>query len=130
MTLIRYVVYARVSSKPQAALDKVSIPDQLAQCHIWAGVQGLVKAEPQCEYVDAGITGRTRDGRPAFVKMLTDAQAGAFDVVLVKFTDRVGRDFRIIVDALSDLESSGVQYRDLNTNNSPVIDPALFKNKS
>jgi DNA invertase Pin-like site-specific DNA recombinase len=129
MTIIRYVIYARVSTKKQAGPDKTSIEEQLAYCHQWAAGQGLARAETQCEYVDAGITGRIREGRPAFVQMLSDAQAGKFDVVLVKFGDRIGRKFRIIINALDDLEEAGVQYRDLNKNTSPVIDPIIFKSK-
>ncbi len=125
---IRYAVYARVSSKAQAASDKVSIADQLRDCHAWSQNQGLFKASP-CEYIDDGITGETLEGRPAFVQMLKDAAAGNFDVLLVRFGDRISRTLKIHSAVYHDLTQAGVQIRDLSKNTSPVVDPATFRKR-
>ena len=42
-------------------------------------------------YVDDGITGTSIEARPAFTKLLTDAEARKFDLILVTDTDRLTR---------------------------------------
>jgi len=42
-------------------------------------------------YIDDGITGTSIEARPAFTKLLTDAEARKFDLILVTDTDRLTR---------------------------------------
>jgi DNA invertase Pin-like site-specific DNA recombinase len=123
---ITYAIYARVSGKQQAASDKISIPEQLEQCHRWAAEQGLTRAE-RSEYVDPGISGEEYEGRPAFVQWIKDGQAGRYDVALVRFGDRISRTVKISSAVFHDLSRAGVQIRDLSKNTSSVIDPVEFK---
>ena len=60
-------------------------------------------------YVDRGVSGATAVAeRPKGARMLNDARAGAFDLVLVHSLDRICRDPRILQSIRNDLESLGI----------------------
>jgi DNA invertase Pin-like site-specific DNA recombinase len=121
---VKYTVYARVSSQAQATTDKVSIPEQLKDCHQWAAKHSLVKAVTS-EYTDGGITGETLEGRPAFVQMLQDGLAGKFDVLVVRYGDRISRKVKISSAVYEDLTQAGIQIRDLSKDSSSPEPPDL-----
>ena len=77
-------IYARYSSSNQRA---ASIEDQLRDD--FALVKRLGGSEPLV-YTDAEISGERRD-RPGYVRLLRDAQAGAFDVLIVWDLKRLSR---------------------------------------
>jgi DNA invertase Pin-like site-specific DNA recombinase len=57
----------------------------------------------------AGISGaQDRDKRPGFNAILKDGTRRRFDVLMVWSIDRLGRSTRAVVNALADLEASGV----------------------
>ncbi len=82
---MRAVIYARYSSENQR---DASIEDQVRQCksrferECWTLIQ---------VYSDAAISGATTL-RPGYQKLLEDARAGAFDVVVAEALDRLSRD--------------------------------------
>ena len=79
------VVYARYSSERQT---EQSIESQLRVCNEYAQRNGLNIID---SYIDKAMTG-TNDNRPAFQKMLSDAEkSNAFEIVLVYAIDRFGR---------------------------------------
>src|SRR3989344_932256 len=84
---IRAVIYGRVSTKEQAD-GKESIPDQIRVCkkaiadHGWELVE-----EP---YIDAE-SGHLMEERLGFQKLMQDALAYKFDLVIVKDFDRFAR---------------------------------------
>jgi DNA invertase Pin-like site-specific DNA recombinase len=126
--MIRYCIYARVSSKQQAASDKVSIEDQLKDCHAWAASLGLSKAA-QTEYVDRGKKSETLEGRPVFVQMLRDGIDGKFDLLIVRYGDRISRKVNISSAVYEDLTKAGVQIRDLSKDTSAPETPESFKTR-
>ena len=78
---MRTVIYCRYSSDQQRA---ESIEDQLRLC------KGRIEAEGWtlvATYTDAAISGAVRM-RPGYQKLLEDARAGEFDVVLAEALDR------------------------------------------
>lgn len=121
---IIYSVYARVSSEAQASADKVSIPEQLRICHEYATKQGWVRAA-HSEYTDS-ISGEEYEGRPAFIQMLQDAKAKAFDVLLIQIGDRISRRVWITSKVFHDLTQAGVQICDVSKT-TPVMPPAEFR---
>ena len=63
-------------------------------------------------YVDDGITGTTAlEDRPEGRRLLEDAEAGAFNVVLVYRLDRLGRSLKSLLDAHERLDKAGVAIR-------------------
>src|SRR3546814_8298221 len=84
--MIRAALYARYSSDQQNA---ASIADQQRLCEERAERAGWVIAD---SYADAAISGSSMILRPAVQKLLADAQAGKFDVVVAEALDRVSRD--------------------------------------
>jgi len=83
---MRAALYARVSTDEQAN-EGHSIEGQLEAMHRHAESRGW---EVVAEYVDAGFSART-DKRPEFKRMIADARAGKFDVILVLRFDRFSR---------------------------------------
>ena len=56
----------------------------------------------------AGISGaKGRDKRPAFDRMLKDATAGKFDMVMAWSVDRLGRSLQDLISFLSELHATG-----------------------
>lgn len=82
---MRVAAYCRFSSKKQR---ETSIDDQLRECEQYAARQSWKIAT---HYEDKALSG-TRDDRPDYLRMLADAKAKKFDVLLVHALSRLGRD--------------------------------------
>ena len=84
--MIRAALYARYSSDQQ---NSASIADQQRICRERAEREGwhLVGS-----YEDAAISGASMILRTGIQRLLADAQAGRFDIVLAEALDRVSRD--------------------------------------
>jgi len=68
-------------------------------------------------YADDGVSGIIPlEQRPEGVRLLADARAGKIDTVFVYRLDRLGRDPRLILNIINELESLGVQVRSLTEN--------------
>lgn len=102
---IRAIIYARVSTKEQSD-GKESIPDQIKVCkkaivdHGWELV-----AEP---YVDSE-SGHLIEERLGFQKLMQDASAYKFDLVVVKDFDRFARNKSYATKARDDLKKLFIQ---------------------
>ena len=81
---LRAAIYARFSSDLQR---DTSIEDQVRACRDYAARLGLEVVET---YSDRAISGASMM-RPGLQKLLRDAQAGQFDVVLSEALDRLSR---------------------------------------
>ncbi|WP_374526516.1 recombinase family protein [Sphingopyxis sp.] len=84
--MIRAALYARYSSDQQSS---ASIADQQRICRERAEREGwqLVGS-----YEDAAVSGASMILRPGIQRLLADAQAGKFDIVVAEALDRVSRD--------------------------------------
>lgn len=78
------VIYARYSSSGQR---EESIAGQLRECRDYARRNGYAIIN---EYTDSAMTGKT-DKRPAFQRMIKDAESGLFSAVIVWKLDRFAR---------------------------------------
>jgi DNA invertase Pin-like site-specific DNA recombinase len=83
--LMRAAVYARYSSDLQSAC---SIEDQVRLCRTRIGVEGWSLVNT---YTDHALSGASRL-RPGYQKLLEDARAGTFDIVVAEALDRLSRD--------------------------------------
>ncbi len=103
----RAAVYVRVSSEEQVegySLDaQVRSATMYCETHDW---------EIAREYRDEGKSARTDDlaKRPAFARMLADADAGLIDVIVVHKLDRFARNLRVTLETLERLQRAGVGF--------------------
>ena len=77
-------IYARYSSHAQ---NDASIEQQVDKCRAFAEHEGIII---DAVYADRAMTG-TNDKRPEFQRMLKDAEAGKFTVLLAWKSNRIGR---------------------------------------
>jgi len=83
---MRAALYCRVSTDSQRKKD--TIETQKLLLADYADRQGW---EILDWYIDDGITGTSIEDRPAFTKLLSDAEARKFDLIAVTDTDRLTR---------------------------------------
>ena len=90
----RIAFYGRVSTQHEAQVDALGnqmqwYDDQLRYHPNWQVVD---------RYIDEGITGTSAKKRPAFMKMLSDAKCGKFDLIVTREVCRFARN---TVDSLT-----------------------------
>ena len=101
---LRVTFYGRVSTDEEKQLASLE--------HQAAYFENKIKGCPNWEYVpgyiDEGITGTRADKRLQFLKMVRDAEAGTFDLILTKEVSRFARDIVDCVQTVRDLLKYGV----------------------
>ena len=104
---LRAVLYARVSSEEQVQGYSLDAQDRAARAYCDAHGWDLVAV-----YRDEGKSARTDDLaiRPEFARMLADAEAGLFDVVISHKLDRFARNRRVAFDAFHRLGQARVGF--------------------
>jgi site-specific DNA recombinase len=100
--MTRAVIYARYSSDNQR---DASIEDQVRQCRFRIDHEGWQRGEV---YSDRAISGATTL-RPGYQKMLEDARAGRFEVLVAEALDRLSRDQENIAGLFKQLSFAGVR---------------------
>lgn len=98
------VIYARYSDGPNQT--EQSIEGQVADCQEYAEKNGIQIVEI---YADRHVSGKGIEGRWEFQRMLKDAEAGKFEVVIVWKIDRFGRNRQDIAMAKLRLKKAGVR---------------------
>ena len=98
---MRAVIYARYSSDLQSA---ASIEDQIHLCQDRIAREGWAYLHA---YTDRALSGASRL-RPSYQKLLEDARAGKFDIVLAEALDRLSRDQEDVAALYKHLTFAGV----------------------
>ena len=93
-------IYARVSTKDQ------SCAAQLNELRLWAERSGVTVFG---EYVDHKHSGR-KASRPEFDRLMADARAKRFNIILVYKLDRFGRSVLHLTRNLKELDELGVRF--------------------
>jgi site-specific DNA recombinase len=102
-------VYLRVSTEEQR--EQQSIATQREFAERYCTLHGLTVS---CTYADEGISGTTPlEQRPDGSQILNDAAARKFDQLLVYKLDRLGRETRLILNTVAELEKLGVRIRSM-----------------
>jgi site-specific DNA recombinase len=83
---LRAAIYARFSSDKQS---ERSIDDQVALCRAYCAAQGLTTVQV---YEDRAVSGASTVNRFGWLKLMRDASAGKFEVVVAEALDRISRD--------------------------------------
>ena len=96
------VIYARYSSHNQR---EASLEQQISECRKYAEKNGYTISEV---YQDAAISGRT-DERPAFKRMMKDAEKEKFDYIICWKSNRIGRNMTQAMTNMAKLAEYGVE---------------------
>ena len=85
-------IYVRVSSREQ--VEGYSLEAQLRACREFCAARGYSVV---VEYADEGVSAHTDNlaKRPQFSRMLADAEAGRFNLIVVHKMDRFARKLRV-----------------------------------
>jgi site-specific DNA recombinase len=106
---LRAVLYARVSTEEQSRRESIETQIHYAQQQCEREQIPLVQI-----YKDEGVSGTIPfDRRPGGSKLLSDARAGTFSLVLLYKVDRLGRSDIVSHVARHHLETLGVGVRSL-----------------
>jgi site-specific DNA recombinase len=102
-------VYLRVSTDEQR--ERQSIATQREFAERYCQLHNLVVYRV---YADDGVTGTLPlEERPQGSQILQDARQGKFDQLLLYKLDRLGRETRLILNAVAELEKHGVRVRSM-----------------
>ena len=102
-------VYVRVSTEEQRERQSIATQREFAEKYC-----DLHRLEVFQVYADNGVSGTVPiERRPEGRKMLADARAGHFERLLIYKLDRLGRETRMILNAVDGLEQIGVGVRSM-----------------
>jgi site-specific DNA recombinase len=102
-------IYCRVSTEEQRERQSI-----LTQREFGERYTELHKLPVYALYSDDGISGTVPlEDRAEGARVLKDARAGKFDQLLIFKLDRLGRETRLILNAVADLEKLGVRVRSM-----------------
>ena len=107
LLLTRVAAYTWVSDESQ--VDGHSLDAQLSEITRWCHLKGY---ELVAVFTDAGVSAYTDkiSKRPDFARLLDEADAGAFDVVVVHTLDRWARNSAVLAQSLARLGKAGVGF--------------------
>ncbi len=101
---MKCVLYPRVSTEMQ--VDEFSLDGQINSLKRFADREEMIVVDI---YEDAGKSGKSIEGRPAFKKMLSDIENGLqIDYILVYKLSRFGRNAADILNSLEFIQSYGI----------------------
>jgi site-specific DNA recombinase len=103
----RAAIYARFSSDKQS---ERSIDDQVALCRDFCEREGLSVVEV---YADRAISGASTQNRLGWLRLMRDASAGKFEVVVAEALDRISRDQEDLVGIYKRLNFKQIEIRTL-----------------
>jgi site-specific DNA recombinase len=102
-------VYLRVSTEEQRERQSIVTQRDFATRYC-----DLHQLPVHAEYADDGVTGTVPlEQRPAGMRLIEAARHHKFDQLLVFKLDRLGRDTRLILNAVAELEKHGVRVRSM-----------------
>src|SRR5262249_27259411 len=102
-------IYCRVSTEEQRERQSI-----LTQREFAARYTHLHSLQIYAIYADEGVSGTVPlENRSEGARVLKDAKTGKFDQLLVFKLDRLGRETRLILEAVHNLEKLGVRVRSM-----------------
>lgn len=101
----RIAIYARVSTN-----FKEQEPSFILQVN---GIKDSIEKNPNKElvgvYTDKGFSGARKNNRQGFIRMMKDAKAGKFDIIITKSISRFSRSTIDCLRAIRELKECGVE---------------------
>jgi site-specific DNA recombinase len=102
-------IYLRVSTEEQRERQSIATQRDFAGRYT-----DLHQLPIHAVYADDGVSGTVPvDRRPAGARLLRDARLKKFDQLLVYKLDRLGRETRLTLEAVAELETCGVRVRSM-----------------
>jgi site-specific DNA recombinase len=102
-------IYLRVSTEEQRERQSIMTQREFGERYC-----ALHKLTTHRTYSDDGVSGTIPlERRPEGSQILEDARLGRFDQLLIYRLDRLGRDTRLILNAVAELEKLGVRIRSM-----------------
>ena len=130
--MTRAAIYRRISSDREGR--ELGVERQAEDCRKLAERLGLEVVADYCDN-DIGASTRSRKPRPEYQRMLADARAGRFEVIIAYTTSRLTRRPLEHEELIELAEQHGIQYRfvaspsfDLNTSAGRLIARILAAN--
>lgn len=106
---MKAAIYMRVSTEEQRERQSIATQRDFAERYC-----ALHEIPIAGFYADDGVTGTmSLEQRPEGHRLLGDAKAKKFDAVLIYKLDRLGREPRLILNAVKELEDLGVEVRSM-----------------
>src|SRR5437867_6158590 len=106
---MKAAIYLRVSTEEQRERQSIATQRDFAERYC-----ALHEIPVHDFYADDGVTGTNPlEQREQGAKLLDDARAKKFDTVLIYKLDRLGRDPRLILNAVKELEDLGVEVKSM-----------------
>ena len=106
---MKAAIYLRVSTEEQREKHSISTQRQFGERYL-----ALHNILIYSWYPDDGVSGiLPLDQRPEGARLLADARTGKIDTLYVYRLDRLGRDPRLILNAINEFESLGVQVKSM-----------------
>lgn len=103
-------IYVRRSvSDRDKGNNSLSIDSQKADC-----IKSLEEGEQYCIYCDDGKSGKDIEHRPAFQRMMSDAEKGLIARIIVKKYDRFSRNLREFLNVSNQLNGYGIRVTSLS----------------
>src|ERR1700675_458004 len=102
-------IYMRVSTEEQRERQSIATQRDFAGRYC-----ELHQLTVHASYADDGVSGTVPlDRRPEGARLLRDARLKKFDQLLVYKLDRLGRETRLTLEAVAELEKCGVRIRSM-----------------
>ena len=102
-------VYLRVSTEEQRERQSISTQKEFGERYCSLHQLTVIQV-----YADDGVSGTVPlDRRPEGSRMLRDARLKKFDQILVYKLDRLGRETRLILNSVDELEKDGVRVKSM-----------------
>ena len=112
---MRAAIYARKSTEQEVTDDAKSVTRQIDGARAFIARQPGWTLDNAHVYEDPAVSGALFAKRPEFQRMMSDARAGAFDVLVLFDLDRFGRHAHKTMVALNELADVGVEVWDYST---------------
>lgn len=103
--MLRAAIYARFSTDHQS---ERSVDDQIILCRTYADNHGL---QVVAVYDDKAKSGASVYGRDGLLNLISDANQGRFDVIIVEALDRISRDMEDLAGFHKRMSFKGIQIR-------------------
>lgn len=100
---MRYAAYCRVSTGSEEQLNSLVNQKKFFEQYASSRCDTLVAV-----YADRGISGKSMQKRPEFMRLLEDSKNGSFDAVLVKDISRFARNTLDFLTGIRILKSRGI----------------------
>jgi DNA invertase Pin-like site-specific DNA recombinase len=105
------VAYCRVSTNKEDQLNSLETQKEFFEQYAKKEGFNLIKI-----YADEGISGTQTKKRKAFLKMMSDAEKGLFQLVAVKDISRLARNTVDFLQSIRKLKSNGIQCKFVTSN--------------